>query len=102
MFIFFIVRFCTGYSCHKDLPINQMTSGSSTWKLCVISINKETLRFKIESLFSNQHAKPSQWLNIGFPDASLETQSNIPFFPLEVNDAVPKSVVVKVCLYYIY
>ena len=92
MFIFFIVRFCTGYSCHKDLP-NQMTSGNSTWKLCIININKETLRFKIKSLFSNQKSKSSQWLNIGFPEASLKT--NIPFFLLVVNAADPKSVVVK-------
>ena len=96
MFMFFIVRFSAGDSCHRGLP-NHLRSGNSTWKLCVINTNKDTLRFKIKGLFSKQpqDGTPSRWLNIGFPDAGLKAQDNIPFFLVEVDKTSTKVLVCR-------
>ena len=84
----FFIPICLGYSCHK-----QVSSGNSTWKLCVISTHEDKLRFKIKGFFSNFSG--SRWLSIGFPKATQE-MNYIPFFLL-LKPQSPASIVVQVC-----
>lgn len=90
--LFFLINIplCSG-SCHSGLPNHIIAGKYSTWKLCIVNTYKETLRFKIKSLFSAKD-NSTGWLNIGFPQASQKTDY-IPFFLLEVSP--PNSIVIK-------
>ena len=95
LMLFFLINIplCSG-SCQSGLPNHIIAGKYSTWKLCIVNTYKETLRFKIKSLFSAKD-NSTGWLNIGFPQASQKTDY-IPFFLLEVSP--PNSIVIKVCL----